>query len=135
MKNRYIQIFSFLIALLSFATFPACQVDDEINFVKGNTFSVTTNPISNIGSTYAVAGGVVKATSNNTVLIERGVVYSTSPNPTIESDNNVSGGYGLGSFGCNLVDLLEETKYYVRAYAIIGYGKVLYGEEKSFTNK
>lgn len=32
MKNRYIQIFSFLIALLSFATFPACEVDDEVEF-------------------------------------------------------------------------------------------------------
>ena len=133
MKNRYIQIFSCLIALLSFATFPTCELDDEINFVKGVTISVTTNPITDIGSTYALAVGVVKATSNNTVITERGVVYSTSPNPTIESDNNVSGGSGLGSFGCDLVDLLEETKYYVRAYAINGYGKVLYGEEKSFT--
>ena len=132
MKNRYIQIISFLIALLSFTTFPACEVDDEINFVKGNTISVTTHPITDIGSTYAVAGGVVKATSNYTVITEHGVVYSTSPNPTIERDNEVSGGSGLGSFGCNLVDLLDETKYYVRAYAI-SYGKVLYGEEKSFT--
>ena len=133
MKNRYIQIFSFLIALLSFATFPACQVDDEINFVKGNTISVTTSSISSIGPTYAVVCGEVKATSNNTIITERGVVYSTSPNPTIRRDNNVSGGSGLGSFGCDLEDLLEETKYYVRAYAIDGYGKVLYGEEKSFT--
>ena len=37
MKNRYIQIISFLIALLSFATFPACEVDDEINFGKSST--------------------------------------------------------------------------------------------------
>ena len=133
MKNRYIQIISFLIALLSFATFPACELDDEINFVKGVTIAVTTNPISNIGSTSAVAGGIVKARSYNTVITKRGVVYSTSPNPTIESDNDVSGGPGLGSFGCNLVDLLDETKYYVRAYAINRYGKVLYGEEKSFT--
>ena len=133
MKNRYIQIFSCLIALLSFATFPACELDDEINFVKGNTISVTTSSISNIGSTYAVVCGEVKATSNNTVITERGVVYSTSPNPTIESDIKVSGGSGLGSFACNLEDLLDETKYYVRAYAINGYGKVLYGEEKSFT--
>ena len=93
MKNRYIQIISFLIALLSFATFPACELDDEINFVKGVTIAVTTNPISNIGSTSAVAGGIVKARSYNTVITKRGVVYSTSPNPTIESDNNVSGGY------------------------------------------
>ena len=37
MKNRYIQIISFLIALLSFTTFPACEVDDEINFGKSST--------------------------------------------------------------------------------------------------
>ena len=37
MKNRYIQIFPFLIALLLFATPPACELDDEINFGKSNT--------------------------------------------------------------------------------------------------
>jgi len=33
MKYRYIQIFSFLVALLSFSIFSACEVDDKINFV------------------------------------------------------------------------------------------------------
>ena len=33
MKNRYIQIISFLIALLSFATFPACELDDKVEFL------------------------------------------------------------------------------------------------------
>lgn len=37
MKNRYIQIFSFLVVLLSLATFSACELDDEINFGKSNT--------------------------------------------------------------------------------------------------
>ena len=135
MKNRYIQIFSCLIALLSFATFPACELDDEINFVKHITIFVTTNPITDIGSTYAVVGGEVKVTSNNTIISDRGVVYSTSPNPTFGSgigDIIVSGGSGWGPFGFNLENLLDETKYYVRAYAF-SYGKVFYGEEKSFT--
>ena len=34
MKYRYIQIFSFLVALLSFSIFSACEVDDKINFVN-----------------------------------------------------------------------------------------------------
>ena len=34
MKYRYIQIFSFLVALLSFYIFSACEVDDKINFVN-----------------------------------------------------------------------------------------------------
>ncbi len=37
MKNRYLHIFSLLVALLSFATFSACEVDDKINFVTDNT--------------------------------------------------------------------------------------------------
>ena len=46
MKNRYIQIFSCLIALLSFATFPACELDDKINFVtEGGINDVDTGSV------------------------------------------------------------------------------------------
>ena len=43
MKYRYIQIFSFLVALLSFSIFSACEVDDKINFVPESPSNGTEN--------------------------------------------------------------------------------------------
>ena len=64
-------------------------------------------------------------------VTERGVVYGTNQNPTIE-DNKVASGTGLGEFNNALTDLQTTTTYYVRAYAINEKGTA-YGEEVSFT--
>ena len=94
--------------------------------------TVTTASAVNISITSATIGGEVTDDGNGEVA-ERGVVYSTNPNPTIES-NKVVCGSGKGSFTCNLSNLQEVTTYYVRAYAINQKGTA-YGEEKSFTTK
>lgn len=83
-------------------------------------------------STSATVGGEV-TNDGNGVVTERGVVYSTNPNPTVEN-NKVVCGSGKGSYTCNLSNLQEVTTYYVRAYAINQKGTA-YGEEKSFTTK
>ena len=60
MKYRYIQIFSFLVALLSFSIFSACEVDDKINFVPESPSNGTEN-----GHEYVDLGLTVKwATCN-----------------------------------------------------------------------
>lgn len=64
-------------------------------------------------------------------VIERGVCYSTMPNPTVES-TKVSSGSGLGLFSCNLNDLIDGKTYYVRAYAINSKGTG-YSQETTFT--
>lgn len=91
--------------------------------------TVTTATVTQITETSAVAGGNVTSDGGASVT-ERGVVYSTSVNPTT-ADNKVPCGIGTGSFTCNLTDLLLNTKYYVRAYAINSVG-IAYGEEVSF---
>ena len=83
-------------------------------------------------STSATVGGEV-TNDGNGVVTERGVVYSTTPNPTTSNSKVVSGS-GKGSFTCNLNDLQVVTTYYVRAYAVNEKGTA-YGEEKSFTTK
>ena len=92
--------------------------------------AVLTDSVTNISPTSATVGG--KVTDDGYGLVaERGVVYSTNPNPTIENNKVVSSS-GKGTFTCNLSNLQEVTTYYVRAYAINQKGTA-YGEEKSFT--
>lgn len=92
--------------------------------------TVTTSAITQITETTAVAGGNVTSDGGATVT-ERGVVYSTSSNPTTSS-SKVNTGSGTGAFSCNLSNLQENTTYYVRAYAINKNG-TSYGEQNSFT--
>ena len=95
--------------------------------------TVTTSAITQITETTAVAGGNVTSDGGATVT-ERGVVYSTSQNPTT-ANSKVQCGSGTGAFSCNLSNLQENTTYYVRAYAINKNG-TSYGEQNSFrTNK
>lgn len=60
-----------------------------------------------------------------------GFCYHTSPNPTT-GNNRVSYGESNSTFGRTVTDLAEDTRYYVRAYAINEAGTV-YSEEVSFT--
>jgi hypothetical protein len=62
-------------------------------------------------------------------VTERGVCYSTSPNPTI-ANNTVLNGSGLGLYSCNLTGLTGFL-YYARAYATNNTGTA-YGTEISF---
>ena len=94
--------------------------------------TVTTSSATNISNTFATIGGNVTDDGGLSVT-ERGVVYSTSQNPTT-SNSKVTSGSGTGSYTCSLTNLQEGTTYYVRAYVVSG--KVTaYGEEKSFTTK
>ena len=94
--------------------------------------SVTTSSATNISYTSATIGGNVTSDGGATVT-ERGVVYSTSQNPTT-LNNKVTSGNGTGSFTCSLNNLQAGTTYYVRAYAKNKKGTT-YGVQKSFTTK
>lgn len=92
--------------------------------------TVSTTEADEITQTSAKVGGNVTATGGAEVT-ERGIVWSTSKNPTI-SDNKKQVGNGIGLFTAELTDLKIATTYYVRAYAINSVG-TSYGEEISFT--
>ena len=92
--------------------------------------TVTTNPVTNIGATSATVGGMATSDGGENVF-DRGVCYSTTSLPTI-SDNCIHIGQGTGSFSDIANGLLQETTYYVRAYAINSLG-VAYGQEMNFT--
>ncbi len=93
-------------------------------------FTVSTVAISNITETTATSGGSVTAQSNADV-VERGVCWSTSPNPTLE-DSHTSDNMGTGSFTSVLTGLIPATSYYVRAYASDTLGTI-FGNKVEFT--
>ncbi|MEA1886066.1 MAG: fibronectin type III domain-containing protein [Bacteroidota bacterium] len=66
-------------------------------------------------------------------VIERGICYSTDELPTVD-DNKVTEGSGLGLFIVVLDNLVPNTTYYYRAFAINDEG-ISYGEELSFTTQ
>ena len=107
---------------------------EEKTFTIQKTFAptVVTTSVSNISYTSATTGGVVTSDGGENVT-ERGVVYSTTENPTIDN-TKISNGVGTGTFSCELTELKEGVSYYVRAYAINARG-VSYGEQVSFTTK
>jgi len=90
---------------------------------------VTTSP-STIKSTTAVTGGYI-SDDGNSEITSRGICWSTTSNPTINS-NYTTNGTGTGAFVTTLTNLIGSTKYYVRAYAINGVG-ITYGNLDSLT--
>lgn len=103
---------------------------DAIKFATSALPKVTTNAVTNITATSAVCGGNVTENGNSTITA-RGVCWSTSENPTIES-NKTTDGTGTGSFASNITGCIPKTLYNVRAYASNGAGTA-YGEQVSFT--
>ncbi len=92
--------------------------------------TVTTQAVSDILSKSATGNGNVTDDGGATV-IERGTVYSTSPNPTI-ADNKTTSDGTIGAFTTNITGLTENTTYYVRAFATNSVG-TSYGDEVEFT--
>ncbi len=91
---------------------------------------LTTIAVSGINT--PTSGGNI--TSNGGFAItERGVVWSTSQNPTLETNQGITfNGTGTGSFTSNLNNLQPGTVYYVRAYATNSVG-TSYGNQVNFT--
>ena len=93
--------------------------------------TVQSSAISSLLTTSALSGGNVTADGGATVTA-RGVVWSTSSNPTIALATKTVDGTGTGSFASNINGLTANTAYYVRSYATNSSG-TSYGNEISFT--
>jgi uncharacterized protein (TIGR02145 family) len=90
---------------------------------------VTTTAVTNITQTTATSGGNVISDGGETVT-ERGVCWSTSPNPTTANSKTTEGS-GTGVFVSNLTGLTPNTPYYIRTYTTNTMG-TSYGNEVNF---
>jgi hypothetical protein len=108
---------------------------EEVSFTVGQHLvlpTVTTSEVADISATTAVGGGDV-TNGGGTEVTERGICWSTSPNPTIEGDH-ASNGTGTGIYTCMMTGLTPGTTYYVKAYAINSLG-IAYGDQIEFVTE
>jgi hypothetical protein len=92
--------------------------------------TVTTTAISDTTGVSAVSGGNV-TNDGGSAITARGVVWGTSPAPTVSLTTKTTDGSGSGQFSSRIEGLSKSTKYYVRAYATNAAGTT-YGNELSF---
>ena len=101
--------------------------DDGGAFASVN---ITTSPVTKIDKKSAKSGGEVQTSSPFTFILERGVCWAQTQNPTI-NDSRTKDGNGTGSFNSELKGLDSKTTYYVRAYATTVVSTV-YGNQLTF---
>lgn len=90
---------------------------------------VTTTAVTEIFNTTAISGGNATNAGSSSIT-DKGICYATTQNPTI-SNTKISGGSGTGSFTSNLTGLMQDTRYYIRAYATNSSG-TSYGDQVTF---
>ena len=127
-NNKYnYRIFAFNAAGSSITSSNEASVTtDSVKLVP----SVTTSPISSITISTAISGGKVES-DGGSAIVSRGVVWSTSTNPTISLGTKTSDTTTSSTYLSHITALAGNTTYYVKAYATnsIGTG---YGAELSF---
>jgi len=104
---------------------------NEISFTTlSGVIGLTTVAASSITATTAISGGAISTDGGESVT-ERGVCWSTNPNPST-SDNKTNNGSGEGPFTSNIIGLSPGITYYLRSFAtnIVG---TCYGNEVSFS--
>jgi uncharacterized protein (TIGR02145 family) len=95
----------------------------------GTPLTVITAAVTGISQTGATCGGNVTHPGSSVVLT-RGVCWSTSANPTI-ADLKTTDGSSLGSYTSSITGLSANTAYHVRAYATNSQ-TTAYGEDIPF---
>jgi len=91
---------------------------------------VTSTSVTGLTTIQAIFNAEVNNQGGGTVT-ERGAVWNTSGNPTVNS-NRISSGSGTGIYATTITGLSGGSNYYVRAYALNSYG-ISYGLEIPFS--
>ncbi len=101
---------------------------NELTFTTNSQLVVTTAPVTDISTSYALCGGTVSDCGQN--VTARGLCWGTSSGPTLNNSYSYEG-TGTGSFISFMGNLEEGVTYYVRAYATTADGTT-YGNVRSF---
>ena len=103
----------------------------EIIFkTTGSIPILTTTAISDTTSTTAISGGNI-TNDGGALITARGIIWSTSPSPTVSLNTRSIEVGGVGIFNSLITGLTANTKYYVRSYATNSVGTA-YGNELNF---
>ena len=114
-----------IIGLLLTFTF-SCDKEDPVELPKINTSSITEITINT-----AKSGGNITDDGGASVT-SRGVVWSTSENPSVDNHiGKTTDGGSTGEFTSEMDNLQPATTYYVRAYAT-NFKGTAYGQQESF---
>lgn len=103
---------------------------NEVTFTT-SIVEITTAAITNISPTAGLGGGTISDNAGSS-LLSKGLVWSTSTNPTIALSTKTNEGTSTGIFQSNITSLSSSSTYYVRAYATNSFGTI-YGNEVTFT--
>lgn len=114
---------------------PSITYSNEVTIVTSSSTTpslpiLTTRNVTDTTGVSAVSGGNITSDGGSPISA-RGLVWSTSPNPTISLPTKTVEGSGNGNFVSNITGLTLNTIYYVRAYATNSTGTG-YGNEVSF---
>jgi len=110
--------------LLLFFVIASCSL-----FEEDQKPTLSTTEVSNITQNSATTGGIISL-DGNSEIIECGVCFNTSNNPTI-LDSRTSDKASQNKFTSELANLMANTTYYFCAYATNKVG-ISYGEVYSF---
>jgi hypothetical protein len=121
--------------------FVRAYVTNALGTTYGNTITVrpaslptiTTTAVTSITNNSASCGGE-SITNGGAAIIEKGIVWSTSPNPTIDLTTKTSNGSYNANYSSSMSNLNYSTIYYVRAYARNQVGTA-YGQEIVFSTR
>lgn len=131
-----------IMLIMAVAFFAGCKPEEDTNNNANNNNNngnqptvdttlprVVTSAVFDITETQASGGGVI-ITDGGSDIVERGLCWGTSVRPVVSGDH-AHDSLGLGTFTILMTDLIPDTTYYVRAYAINGKG-IGYGDQVSF---
>lgn len=129
-------------ATLTVNTENGVTISGEFNVNAGSLFETgfaqmsvptlaATDPVTGYAGTRAVSGGNVISDGGSPV-VEKGICWNTSQNPTTDNSHTVSSQVGIGSYSVIMTGLNPLTTYWVRAYATNAIG-TSYGTPVSFT--
>jgi uncharacterized protein (TIGR02145 family) len=93
--------------------------------------TLTIGAINNITTKSATVAGGISA-QGDLPIIDYGHCWSNTTNPTISNNKMISTNLNAGLFSSSLSDLIQNTKYYIKAYATTSYG-TSYSNEATFT--
>lgn len=127
MKSKFDKIILIIITTVCLIN---CSKNNSENSSK-KLPTVTTKQISNSSTTSVSSGGDITDNGNDQI-IQSGVVYSTNPNPTLETDTKIISNTNTSSFLVEITNLTAGTNYNVRAFATNSVG-TSYGSNITLT--